>query len=379
MPVDKRVVVLGSGVVGLSCGLALAKEVGYRVHFIARDLPEDSASQGFASPWAGANWTPFYSRDEGPRQAKWEEATFARWVSLVPSGLAMWLNDTRRYADNEAGLLGHWYRDTVRNYRELAQTDLPKGVAAGATYDTLSVNAPLYCQALARELQTLGATFERRSVTSIEQVFEGQDDIALVVNATGLGAKSIAGIEDSACHPVRGQTVLVKSDCKRCTMDSSNPEAPAYIIPRPGGEVICGGTYLVENWDLSPSPSTAQRILAQCLALDPSISSDGTLDGIHILRHNVGLRPARTGGPRVEVDKLTLPLVRSTEPGSALALGTARAPAASGGLKREVTLVHAYGFSSAGYQQSWGVAQDVLALVEGEIGPPQAWAGRAKL
>ncbi|KPV76929.1 uncharacterized protein RHOBADRAFT_24783 [Rhodotorula graminis WP1] len=382
MAIDKRVVVLGTGVVGLSCGLVLSRQ-GYRVHFIARDLPEDSTSQGFASPWAGANWTPFYSRDEGPRQAKWEEATFARWVSLVPSGLAMWLNDTRRYADTDAGLLGHWYRDTVRNYRELPPSELPKGVAAGAAYDTLSVNAPLYCQALARELQTLGATFERRSVSSIEQVFEGQDDIALVVNATGLGAKSIAGIEDSACHPVRGQTVLVKSGCKRCTMDSSNPEAPAYIIPRPGGEVICGGTYLVDDWDLSPSASTAQRILTQCLALDPSISTDGTLDGIHILRHNVGLRPARTGGPRVEVGKLTLPLVRSTEPGTALALGTARpAPAGasseavgapSEAVKREVTLVHAYGFSSAGYQQSWGVAQDVLGLVEGEIGPPRAW------
>lgn len=148
----------------------------------------------------GANWTPFYSRDEGPRQAKWEEATFARWVSLVPSGLAMWLNDTRRYADTETGLLGHWYRDTVRNYRELAPSDLPKGVAAGAAYDTLSVNAPLYCQALARELQTLGATFERRSVTSIEQAFEGQD-IALVINATGLGPSS--SLARPSCYRVQ--------------------------------------------------------------------------------------------------------------------------------------------------------------------------------
>ena len=75
-----------------------------------------------------------------------------------------------------------------------------------------------------------------------------------------------------------------------------------------------------------------------------------------------------------------LPLVRSTEAGSALALGTARSAAgSSASAKREVTLVHAYGFSSAGYQQSWGVAQDVLALVEGEVGPPQAWGGKAKL
>jgi len=108
----------------------------------------------------------------------------------------------------------------------------------------------------------------------------------------------------------------------------------------------------VDNWDLDPSPSTAQRILAQCLRLDPSISSDGTLAGIHILRHNVGLRPARTGGPRVEVETPRLPRVRP--------------------------VVHAYGFSSAGYQQSWGVALDVLELVEGQVGPPRAWGAGAK-
>ncbi|BGP37327.1 D-amino acid oxidase [Rhodotorula kratochvilovae] len=376
MPADKRIVVLGAGVVGLSCGLALAQK-GYRVHFVARDLPEDSTSQGFASPWAGANWTPFYSRDEGVRQAAWEEATFARWVSLVPAGLAMWLKDTRRYADTEAGLLAHWYRDITPNYRHLSREECPLG-AVGVAYDTLSVNAPVYCQYLVKELQKLGATFERRAVTSIEQAFQG-DDVALLINATGLGAKSIAGIEDDAAHPIRGQTVLVKSDCKRCTMDSSDPEAPAYIIPRPGGEVICGGTYLVDNWDLSPSPATAQRILEQCLRLDPSISSDGTLAGIHILRHNVGLRPARRGGPRVEVERLALPLVRGEGAHAALALGKARGAAAGEKDKKEVTLVHAYGFSSAGYQQSWGVAEDVLKLVEGEIGPPQACAAKAKL
>ena len=82
-------------VIGLSCALALAQK-GYKVHVVARDLPEDTVAQTFASPWAvsdsqhhadvdvisltnfrrqGANWTPFMSKEAGPRQAKWEEAT----------------------------------------------------------------------------------------------------------------------------------------------------------------------------------------------------------------------------------------------------------------------------------------------------------------
>lgn len=121
-------------------------------------------------------------------------------------------------------------------------SECPPG-AVGVTYDTLSVNAPQFCQYLQREGEKLGVTFERKLVTSLEQIAEGAD---LIVNATGLGvydrpgisglytflrtdqrsrtppgAKSIAGVEDQEVEPIRGQTVLVKSNCKRCTMDSS--------------------------------------------------------------------------------------------------------------------------------------------------------------
>lgn len=171
---------------------------------------------------------------------------------------------------------------------------------------------------------------------------------------------------------------------------STDPNSPAYIIPRPGGEVICGGTYLVRtfayarlkafngisdtrlasqvgNYDLSVDPPTINRILQHCLRLDPSISTDGTLEGIEIVRHNVGLRPARRGGPRVEVERIAFPLERGK---SKLSLGTARADSSKP--RREVPVVHAYGFSSAGYQQGWGAALEVAELVEGAIGAAPA-------
>lgn len=98
-------------VIGLSCALALAQK-GYKVHVVARDLPEDTVAQTFASPWAvsdahrvyrdivsltnfrpqGANWTPFMSKEAGPRQAKWEEATlcvsFSEIVAFAAEGSA---------------------------------------------------------------------------------------------------------------------------------------------------------------------------------------------------------------------------------------------------------------------------------------------------
>ncbi|GAA5857396.1 hypothetical protein JCM8547_002258 [Rhodosporidiobolus lusitaniae] len=351
----KRVVVLGAGVIGLSAALHLARK-GYAVHVIARDLPQDLTSQTFASPWAGANITPFLSKEEGPREASWEEKTYKEMSKLLPSGLAIALKGTRRFEENEKALLGEWFKDVLPNYKRLPSSECPPG-SVGIQYDTLSVNAPRYCQHLAKEILSLGGTISRQTVFSLDQAFASLPPATVLINATGLGAKSIAGIEDPLVQAIRGQTILVKSSCMRCTMDSSDHSVPAYIIPRPGGEVILGGCYMPDSWDLSVDPELAQRILKQCFKLDPSISQDGTIEGIEVIRHNVGLRPSRKGGPRVEAERVRLP-VRSK-----LALGSQKKleKKAAG---REVTVVHAYGFGPAGYQQSIGVAHAVVDLVE---------------
>ncbi|GAA6009907.1 hypothetical protein JCM11491_000862 [Sporobolomyces phaffii] len=360
----RKVVVLGAGVIGLTCALSLVEQ-GYAVHIVARDLPEDIDSQNFASPWAGANVCPFKSREEGPREARWETVTFKRLSEFIPSGLAIPLKGTRRYASEESQLLGHWYKDVVPNYRRLSPSECPPG-AIGVVFDTLSVNAPKYCQCLAHELRSKGVTIERRYIKSLEEAFlDSFGGVDIVVNATGLGAKSIAGVDDQEVRPIRGQTVLIKSDCVRCTMDSSDPASSAYIIPRPGGEVICGGSYGVDDWDLSVSPDHATRILAHCLRLDPSISSDGTVGGIHVLRHNVGLRPSRASGPRVESERVHL-----DAPSPTSKIQVRRGRAAQG---RDGVVVHAYGVGPAGYQQSWGIAEDVVKLVrDADTASPRA-------
>jgi glycine/D-amino acid oxidase-like deaminating enzyme len=50
-----RVIVLGSGVIGLTIAHVLTEGANasrFAVSIVARDLPEDTYSQGFASPWA---------------------------------------------------------------------------------------------------------------------------------------------------------------------------------------------------------------------------------------------------------------------------------------------------------------------------------------
>lgn len=98
---------------------------------------------------------------------------------------------------------------------------------------------------------------ERKFVRSLEEVFESFGRVDLVVNASGLGehmfhadngslggtdvdtsvcpeqgAKSIAGIEDVEVQPIRGQTILIKSSCVTCTMDSSGTSSSYLPQPR---------------------------------------------------------------------------------------------------------------------------------------------------
>jgi D-amino-acid oxidase len=55
MPYKYDAVVLGAGVLGLSIAQELTDR-GYTVVIVAKDLPNNPHSQGFASPWAGCNW-----------------------------------------------------------------------------------------------------------------------------------------------------------------------------------------------------------------------------------------------------------------------------------------------------------------------------------
>ena len=169
--------------------------------------------------------------------------------------------------------------------------------------------------------------------------------VDLVINATGLGAKSLLGVEDDLVFPARGQTVLVKAPLARqCMSAKDSTRLPStglqtYIIPRPGpdGLVILGGTFLKDNYSVLPDMAQAERILQETYKLCPALSGGKGWKEIEVVSHNVGLRPAREGGARVELEHRVLTRGRERLiPGQK----------AAGGDK--VGVVHAYGIGPAG-------------------------------
>ena len=120
-------------------------------------------------------------------------------------------------------------------------------------------------------------------------------------------------------------------------IDNASPE-PSYIIPRPGSsrEVILGGSFQVDDFNTLPDLSMAERILKKAFRLQPGLAKGGSWEDIEVIKHNVGLRPARRGGCRVELEKKKL--------GGKVAL----APPSTIGKERVVGVVHAYGIGPAG-------------------------------
>ena len=94
--------------------------------------------------------------------------------------------------------------------------------------------------------------------------------------------------------------------------------------------VLIGGTFQPNNWDTSLSIPTAHGILARAQGLVPALAEPTT----RIHAHNVGLRPFREGGPRVEAQFVVTPSQDTLVP----------KPSEASADAKTTLVVHAYGF-----------------------------------
>lgn len=361
---EQSLVVLGAGVLGLTIAYlaALADDVSFNIRVIARDLPEDTDSQAWASPYAGANWSPMELGGRDERVRKWEEKTFNKLWDMIPTGLVKLL-PTKLYTAQEGNVSDLWWKDLVQNIRMLSPSDVPKPFKNGVAFDTVSVNPAEYLPWLQSELISRGVTFERRNVRSLDELRSMVGPDGILVNASSLGSRSIIGVEDTKLYPIRGQTILVHAPgLQECLLVDSETEEATYIIPRPGNgqpdTAILGGVFQSRNWDTSLDMQIARGIFDRCAALAPCLKSAES----RILKHNVGLRPAREEGPRVELERIMLPLQSTHD-----LVPWNGSPTSDRVGEQSMLVVHAYGFGPAGFQRSWGAAEEVLELMKAQV------------
>ncbi len=298
-----RVVVVGAGVIGMSCAVRLA-EVGHRVDVLARDLPLETTSVV-----AAALWYPYKALPQ-IRVTAWSATSYAAFAELAKdddNGVRMLPGTEVLHRRTE----DPWWADAVP---DLAHTGALQGFADAWSFTAPVIDMPVYLHWLRVRLEELGGTLTRMSLAALPET----DDV--VVNCSGLGSRRLAG--DLEVRPVRGQVLLVDGvDLDRWWLDA---DGPTYVVPR-NDTIVVGGTDDNDDWSRTPSPETAAEILRRATRLVPVLS------GARVLSHRVGLRPVR-------------PAVR---------------------LETEGRVVHCYGHGGAGVTVSWGCADEVTRLVDG--------------
>lgn len=139
--------------------------------------------------------------------------------------------------------------------------------------------------------------------------------------------------------PIRGQIVVVRNDpggIFSLSGTDDGPEEGCYVMARAaGGGTVLGGCAQKGCWESQADPNLAIRIMKRCVDMCPQLTGGKGIEHLDVVRHGVGLRPAREGGARIGKE-----MVRGT------------------------WVVHNYGHGGAGYQSSYGCAQAAAECVE---------------
>ncbi|CAH0034096.1 unnamed protein product [Clonostachys rhizophaga] len=313
-----KVTIVGAGVVGLTAASLLPKTCEITV--VARNLPGDELSHEWASPWAGA---VFLGLDgSNLREQKMQLDSFAFWWQLAKthpesSVRAIEMNDFQDVTPLE-------------KFRVMEPHELPKDAKLGMSYKTVVLTPHIFLPWLRQRLEKSGVEFVRKNLQSLADLKGSGYDV--LINATSLGARYLADVADKHMVQVRGQTVLAKTSYNKVFMRHGKDYT--YVIPRLDGTAILGGIKQHGQTHTEVDDSITEDILRRVHENLPEHFTGPKPADYDVIRYNVGIRPDRPTGVRVEKE-----------------------------VKDGEKIVHAYGTGGGGYVFSWGVAKEVSKLV----------------
>ncbi|TCO32886.1 D-amino-acid oxidase [Kribbella steppae] len=318
---NQRVIVVGSGVIGLTTAVRLA-EAGHRVEVVAAEPP-----QATTSAVAGALWGPWLVEPRGPI-LPWAAHSLKVLRELADQPdtgvrVATGIEVSRTKYDPPG------WASLLPDRKPCASEELPSGYSHGVRYSAPLIDMPVHLDYLLTRLRAAGGTLTIQRLTSLDQA--STDPQTAIVNCSGIGARHL--VHDMDLVPVRGYHVVATNPGLTEFLEADTDDAADLLAIYPHSDhVILGGTAEPEVWNRDPDDAIAAAIVDRCVRLEPRLA-DAT-----ILEHRVGLRPTR-------------PTIRVEAERSAI-----------GSL-----IIHNYGHSGAGVSLAWGCAQEVAALLPAAV------------
>lgn len=318
-----NILVLGSGVSGLTTAMTILQSTDHKVTVWSREkdgqFPANS-SEAFAL------WLP--QRDStDPRVEGWSNYSlkvFKALAQIPDSGVTM-TPVTVLKADSEKP----WYHNEYEFARKAETDEFADEYDSAWVLDTVPVIDPsYYLPWLQLNVANEGGVFVEKE---IENLTEFPDEFDLIINCTGLGSVSLAS--DKRLKSARLQVVTVKNEDKfaRAIVDEEGHNKPAYVVPQ--GEYLKLGTvYEADSSDSEVDDSQTADILDRCSKLVPGLSFSED----DVVEAKVFHCPVRD---QVRMEPVALPDKR--------------------------TLIHNYGHHRVGYITSHGIAKEIAKLLGG--------------
>ena len=344
MSQPKRVLVVGAGVIGLSCAHAIvsAPDISPSVQLtvLASSLDESSTTS-FGS--AGL-WKPNLIENTAQDKVfEWGRKTFEYLLYLYYSDCAaeagISLQQAYHIFETVQDTADPFWKDVVLDFKRLSKEhlrklQLPDMYVDGYSYTTLTVQQSIYLPFLMKTLRAHNVTFIEKKINSLEEFLQSYTSSSssssttrssaydVVINCTGLGAYSM--VNDTTMFPIRGVVVRLKAPHIKSIWFFGD----SYIIPN-CTNVVVGGSADRGVWDLTVTSQEQEMIVDKASALFPSLRS-AEVEGVWC-----GLRPGR--------NEVRLEMKRMID-----------------GSGTGMPVVHCYGHGGCGVTLSWGCALEVL-------------------
>jgi glycine/D-amino acid oxidase-like deaminating enzyme len=334
-----KVLVLGAGPIGTGVAVSLL-EYPVNAQVVLVDEPwgeETSWPLTRAYPAAAGYGQPF--RATGLDISWWKRTRKEmllcadRNSSCVQRVKVEWVHSrTRHDGEPDWAYRPDWAQAVATE--NLHPLDVPSGRTAGFTWDSFVLDpVERHAELLGRAV-SLGARIVKQRLRRKADVFRlaRHHHADVIVDALGLGSRII--FEDDRIAGRTGHLLVAPNltGDRRVVMDD---DGLAYVISGPRFTYI-GGTYidieasLLAEADLRLHDEDREHLLRALAELRPDLILDK--DG---LQHQVGIRPVRVGGARLEQEEIAgLPPV-----------------------------IHATGFGGSGWSVFVGVANDVADMI----------------
>lgn len=341
----KQILVVGAGVIGLTTALLASEQLGedYDIHLISKDLPGDNDSTFYTSPKAGAHWISSNKKTH----KDWHLATYKKlkelakipetFIKSYPLYMGEIVPDGKEIPPFEEP----WFVNDVEDYQFLGTDAKFPGVYNLYTFKSYTISTNYYLGWLLGKLRAKGVSIQRYTLKTMEEaksyVLPNGLTPDTVINSTALGYNFLGDSFDPKLVPVKGHVLIVENNLPyQVTFDhpypieGSNPGEFLMLFPRAEGGGVLGGIY---NRDFLPFDTSIDQEYVTRLVekvrkhLPELLNANGQL---RVAKHVIGFRPERIGGARIEFE---------------------------GGI------LHNYGSGNSGYIESFGCAEQAIALI----------------